>query len=298
MITLSDFLLGGLLPGVLALATLSGVWKFTHNAASSWRTAVVLSFLLGMWALDARGIGVLSAISKSLRIQESKDFLTLLVILGVFPDAVAVYGKQARIIAWILRIALCVFLPWRLLAGSVYLPKPTAVPNPFNTAAWSTVEALWWLGGIAAVLVSIWGLFIAARDHAPRLRATLTALVAFAAAVTLALSGSLTYGQLMGILTATLTGCAIASSFWNLERGPDAAAGPILMAFGGALVLAHFFAELKLMYAGLLLIAFAVAGGWFFAGKKWSTPLRCAVCAILAGLVVALSGMDFIAAQG
>lgn len=297
MVTLSDLLLGGVLPGVLALVTLAGVWKLTHNAASSWRTATVVSFILGMWALDAQGIGFLSAIAKSLRIQEAKDFLVLLVIFGIVPDAVAVYGKQGRVVAWLLRIALCAFLPWRLLAGSVYLPKPTAVASPFNTGAWSTVEAIGWLGGIAAVLVAVWGLFIAAREHAPAVRSTLTALVALAAAITLALSGSITYGQLMGVFTATLAGCVIASVIWRLERGPDAAAGPILMAFGGTLVLAHFFAELKLLYAGLLVLAFTVAGGWFFPGKMWSTPLRCVVCLILLVIVVALAGIDFAAAQ-
>lgn len=102
----------------------------------------------------------------------------------------------------------------------------------------------------------------------------------------------------MGVLTATLTGCAIASMILKVERGPDAAAGPILMAFGGTLVLAHFFAELKLLHAALLVLAFAVAGGWFFPGKMRSTPLRCVVCLILLVIAVALAGWDFAAAQG
>ncbi|TWU30238.1 hypothetical protein [Bythopirellula polymerisocia] len=297
MITLYDLLLGGVLPGVMAMLTLSGVWKLTHNGASSWRTAVVVGFLVGMWALDAQAIGVLSAIAKSLRIQEAKDFLALVVILGVFPDAIAVYGKQGRVTAWLLRVALCVFLPWRLLTGSVYLPNATAVPNPFDTGAWSTFKAICWLGGIAAMLTSLWGLFLAARDHAPRVRSILTAMVALAAAITLALSGSITYGQLMGVLVATLTGCAIASIYWKLERGPDAAAGPILMAFGGVLILAHFFAELKMLYALPLVLAFTLAGGWFFPGKRWSNPLRCAVCLILIAVVVILAGIDFAEAQ-
>ena len=297
MITLNDILCGGVLPGVLALVALTGVWKLTHNGASSWRTAVVVGFLLGMWALDAQRIGVLSAIAKSMRIQEAKDFLALMVILGVFPDAVAVYGKQGRVVAWVLRVALCVCLPWRLLAGSIYLPKATATANPFNTSAWSTVESISWLGGIATVLTCLWGLWLASRDHAPRVRSILTVLVLFAAAITLALSGSITYAQLLGALVATLTGCTIASSYWKLERGPDAAAGPILMAFGGVLVLAHFFAELKLLYAVLLVVAFAVAGSWFFPGKSWSTLLRCAICLVLVGLAVTLAGMDFAEAQ-
>ena len=75
------------------------------------------------------------------------------------------------------------------------------------------------------------------------------------------MSGSITYGQLMGVLVATLTGCALAAWLLKLGRGPDAAAGPIVIAFGGVLVLAHFFAELKLLYAVLLLVGFAVGSG-------------------------------------
>ncbi len=296
MVTSADILWGGLLPGILAVMSLVIVWKLTTNAASSWRTAAVLSFIAGMWALDSQGVGIVAAVSKSVRITEAKDFLPLMVILAVFPDAVATLGKQSTIVAWVLRIGLCVFLPWRLLWGTKYLPKIAPPPN-FDTGAWSTPEAACWIGSVAVVLLATWAILRAESTEMPRLRASLAAIVALAASATVALSGSLTYGQLLGILTATLTGCALAAWYFKLSRGPDAAAGPLVIALGGVLVLAHFFAELKLLYAAILLMGFAVGAGWFFPGKKWSTPLRCAICLVAIGVAVGMAGMDFRAAQ-
>ena len=296
MVTTADILLGGILPGLLAMVTLAGTWKLTQNAASSWRTAAVVSFLTGLWALDSQGVGVVAALSKSVRITEAKDFLPLMVILAVFPDAVATLGKQSAIVAWVLRVALCVFLPWRMLAGSVYLPK-IAPPPHSDTGAWSTGEAAVWLGGSAAALLATWAVVRAENTEQPKLRAALAAIVALAASATIALSGSITTGQMMGVLTATLTGCALMAWLLQLRRGPDAAAGPVVIAFGGILVFAHFIVELKLLDAVLLLVGFAVGAGWFFPGKKWSTPLRCAICLIAVGVAVVLARMDFVAAQ-
>lgn len=296
MVTITDILLGGMLPGIIAVAALAGVWKLTKNAASSWRTAAVLSFLVGLWALDAQGVGVGGAISKSMRITEARDFLPLMVILAVIPDAVAAGGKGGAILGWILRAGLCVFVPWRMLWGTKYLPKVAPPPN-FDTGAWEPLEGVLWIGGVAAALLAVWSLVRAENTEAPRLRSVLAVLAAFAASTTVALSGSLTLGQLMGVLVATLAGCALVCWLLKVGRGPDAAAGPIVIAFGGVLVLAHFFAELKLLYAVLLLAGLAVGTGWFFPGKKWSTPMQCVICVAAIGVAVGLAGMEFAAAQ-
>jgi hypothetical protein len=296
MITLTDILLGGVLPGVIAVAALAGVWKLTKNAASSWRTAAVLSFLVGLWALDAQGVGIVGAIAKSMRITEARDFLPLMVILAVIPDAVAAGGKGGAILGWILRAGLCLFVPWRMLWGTKYLPK-VAPPANFDTGAWGPLEAALWIGGAAAALLVVWSVVRAENTESPRLRSVLAVLAAFAASTTVALSGSLTLGQLTGVLVATLAGCAIVAWWLKVGRGPDAAAGPIVIAFGGVLVLSHFFAELKLLYAGLLLMGLAVGAGWFFPGKTWSTPVRCVVCLAAIGVAVGMARMEFAAAQ-
>lgn len=296
MVTSADILLGGILPGVIAVATLAGVWKFTKNAASSWRTAVVVSFLVGLWALDSQGVGAIGAVAKSMRITEARDFLPLMVILAIVPDAVAAVGRRGPGIAWVLRVGLCVFVPWRLLAGSRYLPK-IAPPPDFDTGAWTLFEAGAWIGFLAAVLLVVWSFVRAASTEVPKLRSSLAVLAALATSTTIALSGSLTYGQLMGVLVATLAGCALLSWYLKLDRGPDAAAGPLVIAFGGVLILAYFFSSLNSLQAALLLVAFAVGAGWFFPQKKWSTPARCAVCLISAAVAVALAGMAFAKTQ-
>jgi hypothetical protein len=219
-----------------------------------------------------------------------------MVILAVVPDAVATRSNRDAKFAWLLRVALCAFLPWRLLWGTKYLPK-VAPPPGFDTGAWSITEAILGIGGIALAMLATWALVRGESTELPRLRSVLAVLATFAASVTVAHSGSITYGQLMGVLVATLTGCALAAWIFKLARGPDAAAGPIVIAFSSVLVLAHFFAELKLLYALLLLVGFAVGAGWFFPGKKWSTLVRCAVCLLAIGTAVVMAGLDFAAAQ-
>jgi hypothetical protein len=290
MIRLSDILLGGILPGILAVAALALVWKLTKNAASSWRTAAVLSFVAGLWALDAQGVGLSTAISKSLRITEARDFLPLMVILATVPDAVATSGKNGSIAGWVLRFALCGFLPWRMLAGTKYLPKN-------GPPLWSMGEMIAWLGGAALAIFATWLLVRAESTEKPKLRSALAAIVTLCGAITIAISGSITYAQLMGVLTATLTGCALGAWLLKVGRGPDAAAGPLVIAFGGILVLAHFIAEVKLLYVVLLLVGFAVGAGWFFPRKKWSTPARCMVCLLAISVAVVMAGLDFAAAQ-
>lgn len=296
MVTSSDIFLGGILPGLVAIGLLAIVWKLTHNAASSWRTAAVVSFLVGLWGLDAQGVGMFGALSKSMRITEARDFLPLMVILAVLPDAIAATNKQGAIIGWVLRAALCIFLPWRLLAGTKYLPKIAPPPN-FDTGAWSTSETFLWIGGIAATVFAAWSLVRAENTEQSKLRSVLAAITTFAASTTIAMSGSITYGQIMGVLVAALAGCALATWWWKLGRGPDAAAGPIVIVFCGVLILAHFFAELKLPYAVLLIVAFAVGAGWFFPGKKWSAYARVAVCLAAIGIAGGMAAADFAAAQ-
>lgn len=291
MVTLGDVLLGGVLPGIVAVAALVAVWKLTANAASSWRTAAVASFVVGMWALDSQGVGVASAIAKSVKITEAKDFLPLLAILAVIPDAVATFGKRGSMAAWMLRVGLCLFVPWRLLWGTRFLPK-VAVPANFNTGAWSTGEAITYIGLIAAALVLGWALIRAENTEWPKLRSALAILTALAASVAIGLSGSISQAQLMGVLVAVLTGCGIAAGFL-LGRGPDAAAGPLVVAFGSVLLLAHFFSSLKLMYAVLLLVGFVVGAGWFFPRKKWSAAARCAVCVTMIGAATGMAVIDY-----
>jgi len=300
MIEPSDLLLGGLLPAVAAAVVLAFVWKFTRHAGAAWSASLTVGYLAGHWALDANTAGFLSAVAKSFNPHEARDWLPLAILLSSIPCAVALAGKKGRVIAWLLRAVLCVFLPWRLLVGSAYLPSVSLSKVAFDTGAWSTPESVAWLSGISTALFTAW-LFAEAENRGSvcRLRASLATLVALSGAVVLAMSGSFTYGQLLGVLTATLAGSSLIAIILRLDRGPESAAGPLVAVFGGALVLGHFFSELRLLNACLLLLAMAVAIGWMppKLSQRMQVSLRCLLCLIPLTIAVTLAAMEFSATQ-
>jgi len=302
MIDPADFLLGGLLPAVVAAVALAIAWKLTHDAVYAGLAGVVLGYVTGHWALDAQGVGLLASVAKSFRPHEARDWLPLAVLLAVVPEIAARFGNRGSLLAWILRVALCVLLPWRMLDGSAYLPATTLLNTDFDIGAWSRSEAIGWLGGMGAVLLASW---FAVRGCGEKslswLRFSLATFVALGGAATLAMSGSLSYGQLLGVLAATLVGCGLMTTILHLDSGPEAAAGPLLLAFGGVLVLAYFYSELKLLNAVLLLLAMIAAVGWVAGSQKLSqrghASLRCVICLTALAAAVSLAAMDFTASQ-
>lgn len=318
MIEPNDLLLGGLLPAVAAAMVLPTVWKLTRHGGAAWSVSLAVGYLVGHWGLDASPDGHASvagfwaAMAKSFKPHEARDWLPLGILLGAIPGVLASAGKKSRAIAWLPRAVLCGFLPWRLLVGSAYLPRTlnskSSLPDlvfdtgAFDTRAWSNPEAVAWLGGIGAALFAIW---IAAEAENEKtawwLRGLLAAGVAFGGAVAVALSGSFTYGQLLGVLTASLAGSGLAAWMLPRERFSGTAAGPLVVAFGGALVLAHFFSELKLLYAGLLLVsmASAIGRGLPVARLSWrmQVVLRCLLCLIPLAVAVSMAALDFSATQ-
>ena len=199
MLSAEDMLWGGFLPACVAAATWSLVWARTRNAASSWRTALVVGYVAGHWGLDT---SFQEAILKTFRPREARDWFPLAMLLAMIPDAIACVGRWGPAGGWLLRLSLCAVLPWRLLAGSSYLPN-VELDVDFDTGAWSTGEAFAWLLSSSLLLLAVWS-WIRAVDVtlAPIGRATLVIVVTLAAAVTLALSGSLVLAQLMGVVTA------------------------------------------------------------------------------------------------
>jgi len=298
MITPADFLLGGILPVFVAATVCALVWKFAENAASSWRTGLVVGIVVGIWALESRSVGISTAIAKSIRITEAKDFLPLVVILSMVPDAIGAINRTGNIAGWVLRALFSILLPWRLLYGSSYLPRDPLPDVSFDTGAWSAGEAILWIGGLSLALFGTWAsLRLEAFGSHPRLRSVLAITVMLATAATIALTGSLTYGQLTGVVAAALTACATVSALGQFNRGPDAACGPVAISFGTLLVLALFFSNLSLLYALLLVAAMVVGAGRFSPRMKYHALLRSGLCLALLGLAVGLAGWEFAASQ-
>lgn len=302
MIGASDLLWGGVLPGAVAACMFVFVWQLTGKSASAWRVALVIGYIAGHWGLDVRNLGTVAAIIKSIRTTEARDWLPLLACLAVLPDALACVGKLGPWLGWLLRIALCLFVPWRLVRGTAYLPLMVLPDFGFESEAWSTGESFAWIGGIAAVLLFTWQwIRIDDRPSGFLVRSALAVVVALGGAIIVAMSDSLIYGQLFGVLTAALAGCGLASAFCATERGPDAAVGPLVIVFGSLVLLAYFFAKLTFGNAALLMFAMTVAIGWLPLPKRlsprWNVASRTAICLGALIIAVAIAGFDFAATQ-
>jgi len=318
MISGADMVWGGALPAAVAAIVLAAVWRTTRNAASAWRTALIVGYVAGHWTLDARDIGASSlvgigpseaaavhwaydprnfdfaeALTKSYRPTEARDWLPPLLLLAIAPDALACVGKAGFVLGGILRFGLCLFVPWRLLNGSVYLPARSLPAlefeasgfemGGFDTGAWTISVAVAWIGGVAVALLLGWQLARRVDQQSGNLvRSTLAVVVALGAAVTAMAAASLVYGQMLGVLSAALAGCGLMAAIVTAGRGPEAAAGPVIIAFGCLVVVAHFYAELQIHHAALLLLAMIVAIGWLplpvHFSSRWQSVCRSLIC--------------------
>jgi hypothetical protein len=303
MLDSADMLLGGILPAVVAALAFLAAWRLSRNATVAWLIGLSLGYLAGHWAIDARGVGFSAAVAKIASPHEARDWLPLAVLTAAAIEVVSLWGKREAGLAWVLRGIWCCLLPWRLLAGSVYLP-PSELNVDFDTGAWSTLEAIAWLGGASALLAFVWlAMRLMPERMLPRLRSSLTSLVALGATATISLSGSLTTGQLLGVLNATLVGCGIVAAALQLERGPEAAAGPLLAVYGGVLVIARFLLspELPLFYTSMLLVALIAAVAWIdppaWLSKRGHALVRVVICLAALALTVIPAAREFAASQ-
>jgi hypothetical protein len=303
MVAAADILWGGVLPALAAAATMVGAWRLSRSADVAWLTGLTLGFLVGYWGLDAQGVGFWTAVAKMARPLEARDWLPLAVLSAAAIEALSLWPRCPAVLSWVLRVAWCCFLPWRLLSGSVYLPQMEQ-DFGFDTGAWSTLVAMAWLGGASVVLALLWlAMRLMPERTLPRLRASLTSLVALGATATIALSGSLTTGQLLGVLTAVLVGCGIVAATLRLERGPEAGAGPLVAVYGGVLVIARFLLspELPLFATSALLVAMIAAVAWIdppsWLPKRGQGLIRIAVCLVALALTVIPAAREFAASQ-
>jgi hypothetical protein len=146
------------------------------------------------------------------------------------------------------------------LAGSVYV-----------TSRWSTAEKLGVLALWSALLAAMWFLLAAGRANGQtRVRGGLLVAVAAGMAITITLSGSITTGELCGVVAAALAGTLLGEACFSTPGNalhnqpadvPSAAAGVLAIALGGLILLAYYYASLTALNAALLAVAVATAGG-------------------------------------
>ncbi|MGI9429894.1 MAG: hypothetical protein ACR2NM_14625, partial [Bythopirellula sp.] len=83
MIGMWDVIYGGIVPGIVAATSLAVVWRATGKAASAWRTALVVGIVAGHWALVAQNTSLVTALTKSFRPTEARDWLPLFALLAI-----------------------------------------------------------------------------------------------------------------------------------------------------------------------------------------------------------------------
>ncbi|TWU00091.1 hypothetical protein Pla108_10350 [Botrimarina colliarenosi] len=303
----ADILLGGVLPGAVALVVRQGLLRAGVSDRVVWPLAVGVAFVAGQAALAAQPgatggegfsaafAGWASALPRATASfawpRESSQWLPAATAGAAVISLFITAGGYGRPVGAALGVALAVGLPLRLLWGSVYL-----------TSEWSGGEAAAWSTGLAATLLAVGWLLSRPQSEASAasdwLRAALTAAAALGLAIVLATSGSLSYARLAGIVVAAIVGAQLGGVgvAADRRRGVETA-GPVLASLaGGLLLLGYFFAEVTAV--NTLLLAGALAATGLPLPKRLATgwrpiALRGAVCLALVAVAAGNAGYAF-----
>ena len=300
MISLEDFLVGGLLPAAVAAAALVVAWKVSGNSTISWMTSFLSGYTAGQWGLDARGIGLGEAISKFYAPEVASDWVPMLLVFAAVPEVVSQFGKRGKRASWLPFTGVASFLTWRMLSLHKDYPTSELVVAGFNESPWTWTDVALMIVGATLVMLHLWGLAKAGeRQSAPVMRSVLTMLVAVGGAAVLALSGSLTTGQLMGVVAASLGGSGLTAWILRIEAGPEAAPALPQVAIVGLLLVAALFIEEGITFskAVLLIASLLMAMSVLPNRKKWQLGLRPIACLVPLAMVVAMAGMEFATSQ-
>jgi hypothetical protein len=295
----ADILVGGVLPGAVALLLRQILLRAGSPDRVAWPVSVGIAYIVGQAALAAPlasgaagwAAGLSPAFAKFFSPGEASQWLPAAVFVAAIVAILANGGRSARYVALVLGALLSIGLPLRMLWGSVY-----------TLSQWSTGEAIAWFAGLATLLFATgWLLTRKGPPALPRvgvLRDLLPGVVIIGVAIVLATSGSLSYARLAGAVAAALIGAALGGFGVPGERrlGIDAA-GPLVATLGGAmLLLGYFFAEVTAANALLLLAALAATALPLptATAQGWSgLAARGVLCVALTGVAAGSAGVAF-----
>jgi hypothetical protein len=243
-----------------------------------------------------------SAFWKLVQPAEAKQWTPLIALLAVAPAIWAALVPRAPWARWLVAALICGVAPLWMLWGTSYLPSAEVRASGFATNAWSVGQAAVILVGIAAALLAGWFLWESAEvGDSPKVRSLLAIIAGVAAAATAGLTGSFVYAQLLGVLAASIGGCAAASWLLRSPAGPEAAAGPIVMLLGSLLFLATFLSKLQPLQAAGLAIAAALSAGWIPGldrlGVRSRQAIRISLCMTPLVAVLWHAGTEFVETQ-
>jgi hypothetical protein len=242
----SELLHVAILPAAVAALVTFVAQQLRLAQATVWSLAIGLGYIAGQLALESRNAAPVS-LWNLLVPREAVDWLPYAVLMAMaITVAATCTGAKWRGAVLVAAAILCIGVPLRLLAGSAY------------SIRWSALEKVWYLAAIAATLAAVWAVLATARPtDQPRLRPALLALVACVSALACVLSGVFVYGELCGVLVAAVVGACLACREYNLEG----AAGVVTFSLATLVLLSYFYAELSLPNAALLLVALCFAAG-------------------------------------
>ena len=277
-------------------------WAASRRSAVAMSAGVILGYAAGVTALEARNSGIGVALEKLVQPTEAREWAPLIGLLAIVPSlAAAVLGKR-RGLRWLPAAILCAAAPLWLLWGSKYLPRQADRDSGFVTTAWSGVEAVSILAGVAALLLIAWYLWEAADStKAPRVRSLLAILAISGGAAAAGLTGSFVYAQFLGVLAASLGGCFTAAWLLKANAGPEAAAGPTVMLAGSLVLLAACYSALQPLQAAGVWASVTLAAGWLPGlsrlPSKGQLAVRAIACLLPVSIVVCQAGLKFAETQ-
>jgi hypothetical protein len=184
-------------------------------------------------------------------LEDRARFLTLLLPLVLIVETLAATVRSQRT-AWLLRVALAASVAPILLHNSVYL----AVLEGREAAEWSPLKATMILCGLASLLVVLWAA-LRALEARTSTRSVYSVLIldAYAAAVTVMLSGYF-MGGLLGLgLAGAMTG-AVLAAYLGAQQPPSVGSlGMGVIGVFAVVAMGLFFGNLSPALAGCLLLA-------------------------------------------
>ena len=298
---LKEFLLGGIVPMVIAMAAFAIAWVVSRRASIAWPTGVIVGYLSGTVALEAGTVGIAAALQKLGSPHDAHEWTWMLAFAAAIPAIVAAFLGERRSWRWLLIVPLAAGVPLWLMWRSKYLPSATDRATGFMTEAWSVGEAILILGAVAVAMLLVWRLWEAnePRDQ-PRTRGFLVAVALTCAAAVAGMSGSFVYAYVIGIVAASVGGCFFAALACRANAGPEYAAGPIVVLSGSLLMLATLISKVEPLHAAGLWLAIAFASSRLPgkpASERERIALRCALCLLPLLAVAGHAGYKFAESQ-
>ena len=244
-----------ILVAVTAAASTAAVILFLCNLlwSRSRPTAVPLSCVLGVGLGSFLGCWILMGRLPHWPPREDQDRLLLLLLPAVIAvELAAAFPALPRGLAWLLRGAVAASTPRILLHGTSYLAD-LGLPG---TPEWTPTQTWLILGGIALVQAATWvGLSLLAQRPSGRCVPPALIVACGGTGVTVMLSGYASGGQLGLPLAGALAGATVALLAIRRRVDMNGAIGPGVVGLFALLVVGHFFGNLPLWYAALLLSA-------------------------------------------